>query len=92
MKEQYIQRKIIKWLEGEGHYVVKIVNATKAGVPDIVACVNGKFVGIEVKTPETKNNVSPLQAHNLSEIILSGGNSLVAWDLEQVKEFIEELV
>jgi len=91
MTEQNIQRKIIKWLESEGYYVVKVVNATKAGVPDLLACINGKFIGIEVKTPKTKTNVSPLQAFNLTKIVVCGGHSLVAWSLEQVKEFIKEI-
>ena len=88
MKEQDIQRKIIKWLESEGHYVVKVISASKAGVPDILCCVNGYFVAIEVKTPTTKTNVSELQKYNLEAVIKSGGYSLVAWELEQVKEYI----
>jgi len=91
MKEQKIQKKITNWLESEGYYVIKVVSATRAGVPDILTCVNGKFVGIEVKTPKTKSNVSPLQAFNLTKIVVCGGHSLVAWSLEQVKEFIKEI-
>ena len=86
--EQQIQKKITDWLTKEGYYVVKVVTASKAGVPDILCCVAGKFVGIEVKKPETKNNVSKLQEYNLDSITNSGGHSIVAWDLEMVQEFI----
>lgn len=87
--EQQIQKKITTYLESEGFYVVKVVSATKSGVPDILACCEGTFVGIEVKKPETRNNVSRLQEYNLSQIEDSGGLSLVAWNVEMVKDFIE---
>ena len=91
MTEQTIQKKIIKWLEGEGYYVVKVVSANKSGVPDLLVCVDGIFVGIEVKKPETKNNVSKLQKYHLDLIQKSGGKSTVAWDLDMVKAFIKEI-
>ena len=49
----------------------------KSGVPDIVACVNGVFVGIEVKADKTKNPPTALQTKNLNEIWAAGGVSLV---------------
>ena len=86
MKEQDIQRKIIKYLEDNGAYVVKVVQATKNGVPDIIACIDGKFIGIEVKTPSTKTRVSDLQKYNIDTINKTGGVAFVAWDLDMVKE------
>jgi len=88
MKEQTIQKNIIKRLEAEGGYVVKVVSATKAGVPDILACIKGKFIGIEVKTPKTKTNVSELQKYNLDKINRCGGISMVAWSVEQIEELL----
>ena len=90
MKEQDIQKKIIAYLEELGAYVVKVVSATKAGVPDLLVCYEGKFIAIEVKTPETRNNVSALQSYNLSKIENASGYSLVAWSVEMVKEFLED--
>lgn len=90
MKEQDIQKKIINYLEDIGAYVVKVVSATKAGVPDLLVCYEGKFIAIEVKTLETRNNVSALQSYNLSKIENAGGYSLVAWSVEMVKEFLED--
>jgi len=89
--EQQIQTKIKTYLEKEGAYVVKVLSATKAGVPDLLVCYEGKFIGIEVKRPGTKNNVSKLQKHNLALIEQSEGLSLVAWDVEMVKEFLQEI-
>lgn len=90
MSEQDIQRKIIKWLEENECYVVKVISASRVGIPDILACVDGHFVAIEVKKPETKTNVSALQKYNLDKVALSGGYSLVAWNLDMVKDFLRE--
>jgi Holliday junction resolvase len=43
----------------------------KSGVPDIVACINGKFVSIEVKR-EGKEPTA-LQWQRMAEIDLAGG-------------------
>jgi hypothetical protein len=46
----------------------------KAGVPDIIACFNGRFVAIEVKRPGKKP--TPLQIRRLLEIERAGGFAL----------------
>lgn len=48
MKESALQTKILKRLSNCYH--VKIVVASTAGHPDIIACVNSKFVAIECKS------------------------------------------
>ena len=91
MKESAIQKKIKDWLESEGAYVVKVITATKAGVPDLLVCYKGLFIAIEVKTPETKNNVSALQKHNIINIHNANGYAIVAWDLDIVKDLIRKI-
>ena len=91
MTEQQIQKKIIQYLEQEGYYVVKVISASKSGVPDILTCIEGRFVGIEVKKPETKTNVSKLQEYNLDKINEAGGVSTVAWEVEQVKIIVSAI-
>lgn len=92
MTEQQLQKKMVNYLEANDCYVVKVVSATRAGVPDILGCYEGVFFGIEVKLPKTRNNVSKLQEYNLDKIVASGGRSLVAWEVEQVEEFIRGLL
>lgn len=48
-----------------------------SGIPDIIACVNGKFFGIEVKSNKTTHPVTRLQAKNLEMIRSAGGTALV---------------
>ena len=90
--EQQTQKKIIAYLESQGCYVVKVISASKSGVPDIIGCYEGVFFGIEVKTHPTRNNVSKLQEYNLDQIVKCGGHSLVAWDIEQVESFMKGLL
>ncbi len=91
MKEQDIQRKIIKYLESVGAYVVKVVASNKSGTPDILACYQGIFLAVEVKRPETKTNVSELQEYNIKKIKEAGGVAIVSWDLDAVKATIDNI-
>lgn len=88
-KEQDYQKKIVKTLESKGAYVVKVITASKKGVPDVIACYRGVFLAVEVKTPMTMNNVSPLQQYNLKEINDCGGYAVVAWSDLAVLEVLE---
>ena len=89
--EQAIQSDILKYLKSVGAYTIKVAAATKSGVPDIICCYKGRFIAIEVKRPETKTNVSPLQVANITMIINAQGRALIAWDKEMVKTFIDNI-
>lgn len=43
----------------------------KSGVPDIVCCIDGWFIGIEVKREGKKP--TPIQAARMQEIVKAGG-------------------
>ena len=90
MTEQQIQNKIIKYLKTIS-YVVKIISATKSGIPDLLVLYKGKFIAFEVKTPDTKDDTSDLQEYNINEIVKNGGLAFVVWELNQVKEIIKGL-
>jgi hypothetical protein len=47
-----------------------------AGIPDLILCLNGMFVGLELKRDE-KSKASRLQSHTLELINKSGGIGLV---------------
>lgn len=77
MKEQGYQSKVLNLLKDKGAYTIKVVSGSKKGVPDIVACYKGKFIGIEMKKPDTMEDTSKLQEYNLKKIKEAGGYSLV---------------
>ena len=91
--EKTFENKIKKFLESEGAYFVKFFanSYTKSGVPDILACINGYFVGIEVKAQNGKP--SELQLYNVEKIREAGGFSLVLYPsaFTKFKEFIKDL-
>ena len=84
MREQDYQRKIVKYLEGVGAYVVKVIASSKKGVPDLLACYKGQFIAVEVKTPTTRTNTSDLQKYNLAKVKEAEGYSLVAVYVEDL--------
>lgn len=63
---------------------------SKSGIPDIIALINGKFVGIEVKGP--KGVASELQKRNIRLINKCGGYGVILYpkDFEQFKREVEK--
>lgn len=89
MKESYIQGTIIKWLENAGCYCIKTIVTSKKGTPDIIACLpDGKFFAIEVKKPG--GTVSKIQDYTIRKIQSKSGYAIVAYSLNDVKEFLKE--
>lgn len=91
MKEKTIENQIKRYLDRLGVWYMKVHGSAfqKAGVPDLIACIGGRFVGIEVKRPGGR--VSPLQKLNIEEIQRSGGVAFVAYSVEDVRREIEKL-
>ena len=72
--EKKFENKIKEKLHERGAWRVKFfANAfTPAGVPDILACYRGRFLGIEVKGG-TGYGLTDLQKYNLKKIREAGG-------------------
>lgn len=64
---------------------------SKSGIPDIIACVNGHFVGIEVKG--SSGHASELQKRNIRLIRESNGYACIVYpkDFERLKKELNEL-
>ena len=92
-QEKTFENKIKKFLESEGAYFVKFFanSYTKSGVPDILACVNGYFVGVEVKAQNGKP--SELQLYNVDKIRESGGFAMILYPsaFQKFKDFVKGL-
>lgn len=90
-EEKNFENKVKQFLESKGCYFFKYWGGgqfTKAGIPDIICCHNGYFVGIEIKAKNGKP--SPLQIHNLKKIDESGGYGVLLYpeDFELFKIFM----
>ena len=68
--ESKIQERIVKNLERRGWYVVKIIQSTKNGWPDLQAVKGGKTVYIEVK--DIGKEADPLQLMRHKELRNAG--------------------
>jgi Holliday junction resolvase len=65
--EQQIQSKLIKKLESEGFYVLKLSVTNKPGIPDLIAIPKNSDVKfIEVKRPGHKPRA--LQVYRIKEL------------------------
>ena len=89
MKESDIQKKIQDALRANGAYVFKVITANRSGIPDIIACYKGKFLGIEVKGP--KGVVSELQNKNLRMIRASSGYGIIARSVDDVMDLLKRI-
>jgi len=87
--ESKIQTEILRYLERNGCYVVKVVLANKSGVPDILFCKDGLFYAVEVKATGKKKSTTKLQDWNLQKVIESGGKAIVTDKLSDVIEMIK---
>lgn len=90
MREKDYENKIKKFIESVGGWWVKFHgNAfTRDGVPDLLCCINGKFLAIEVKRDD--GEPSKIQLHEIEEIKKAGGFAGVYYpkDFDRLKEEI----
>ena len=90
MKESDIVKAIMKylksvpqcfcWKEHGGMYGT-------AGIPDIIACIEGHFFGFEVKTD--KGKPTALQTVTIRKILAAGGTAAVVRSVDEVRALIE---
>lgn len=89
-KEALLQAKCTELLRAKGIYYKKIVLANSSGTPDIFACIDGKFIGFELKAPGKKP--TELQRYNQRKIIESGGECYTIDTFEEFKTIINRKV
>jgi len=92
MSEKKVQKALLDFLKVEGIYAFKTIVTNKAGVPDVIACLAGNFIGFEIKK-SLKAKVSELQKLNIVQIINSGGHAMIVApeNIEQTKKFIRDV-
>lgn len=63
----------------------------KSGIPDFVACLDGKFLGVECKADRTKKPTE-LQVRTGQQIRDAGGQWLVVCDEESLSELLSTIL
>ena len=99
MREKDFENRVKAFLKSEGCWFVKYwsggaVNGlkfTKDGVPDLLVCCNGYFVGLELKAEN--GHPSKLQLWTIDQIREAGGIAMVVYPHQfgMLKELIREL-
>lgn len=89
MKENDIVKAILKYLKTVPHCFAWKEHGGMygtAGIPDIIACINGKFYAFEVKTAIGKTTA--LQDATIRKINKCGGQSYVVRSVDEVKAIL----
>jgi Holliday junction resolvase len=76
-KEKLVKQRAVAQLKAMGAYYFYPLTGGfgSSGVPDIICCLNGRFIGIECKAG--KGKTTALQDKNLAAITAAGGVALV---------------
>lgn len=88
--EKTFENKVKKYIEDQGGWQVKFFanRMTKTGIPDILACVNGYFLAVEVKAQNGKP--SELQKHHVKKINDADGYAIILYPQDYI--FFQDLV
>lgn len=91
--ESRISGAIITELRKAGVFAFKIHGGPMMmiGLPDIIACVDGRFVAFETKRPEKRKNQSIAQKRIQELIRRAGGVSQVVCGVKEAMGIIAEL-
>lgn len=75
--EKKVKNSITKILDSHNIYYFSpfMAGMGRAGIPDIIACCKGRFIGIEAKAG--KNKPTELQLREIDRIRQAGGAALV---------------
>lgn len=89
--EKRVKNSVVAVLKEHGAYYFYPIGSGygSSGVPDIIVCYRGRFIGIECKAG--KNTLSALQRQNIERIDAAGGLTLVVneTNINQVGETLE---
>lgn len=86
MLESTIQRKTKERLEKKGWLVIKLIQTTMNGIPDLIALKNGIVIFIEIKRPGEKPTRLQVYVHNL--LRNAGFKVLVITNENEVESFV----
>lgn len=85
--EKTLQTSVMKYLKERGYYAINVPgNAFTSGVPDILVCIRGRYVALELKAAD--GTLRPLQKVRINSIRRAGGIAEAVRSLDRVKEII----
>lgn len=90
--ESKLSRKIMEAIRLKGYFVFKVHGSEymMAGLPDLIVCAEGKFIGLETKMPQSRGNVSTVQKLIHTKIEHAGGTARVVCSPAEALAIIEK--
>lgn len=90
--EKNFEKKVKLFLKDNGCWFLKYWGGaayTKSGIPDLLVCCKGRFMGVELKAP--KGKPSDLQIYNLRQIDKAGGVAVLLYpkDYDLFKRLVD---
>lgn len=91
MKESTLQKKCLAYLKAQNIYTLNIYGSGRAakGAPDIICCINGRFVAFELKVPG--NTMQDDQKIHKMRIEKNGGLHFVPYSYNEFTEIVQQL-
>lgn len=91
-QEKQFENKVKAYLKEQGCWVLKTWSngIQREGIPDLLVCCNGYFLGIELKAADGKP--SALQEWNIDQINKAGGIGIILYPhmFDEFKTFVEQ--
>lgn len=90
-RESKLSRKIMDELRMQGYFCFKVHGSEfmMAGLPDIIVCAKGRFIGLETKLPDSRGNTSPVQRLVHTKIQHAGGVAVVVCSPQEALDAVE---
>lgn len=90
MLESKIQKDILAYLRKNKIFHIRFqAQSNINGIPDIICCYNGLFIGLELK--QEKGRATELQKRKLDAINNAGGIGRIIKSIEEVEELFKEI-
>ena len=90
--ESKVKKRVREILDKLGvyHFMPPANGFGRAGIPDIIACMNGHFIAIECKAG--KGTTTALQDRELNAILNAGGTTYIAREsnLDELQQLLRE--
>lgn len=92
--EKQFEGKVKNFLKEQGCWFIKYWGGgsyTKAGIPDLLVCCNGYFLGVELKAEHGRP--TELQKWNIEQIKKAGGIGIILYPhmFDEFKTLIKDL-
>jgi len=92
-RESKLSGKIMAALRVEGYFCFKAHGSEMmmSGLPDIIVCAQGFFLGLETKLPEG-GQAKPIQRLRIQQILDAGGHAQVVRGVDEALRVVAEWV